>query len=103
MALLVHGLDFLIDHMGIQLRGGDITMPHQFLERTQIGSVFQQVDCKAVPQRVGGDFFFNARLGLVEFQYFPESLTAHPGAADVDKEGGFCRVCLLYTSDAADD
>ena len=68
MTLLVHCLDFLIDHMGIQLRGRDITVPHQLLEGTQIGAVFQQVNCKAVAQRVGGDFFFNACLGLIEFQ-----------------------------------
>ena len=45
MALLVHCLDFLIDHVGIQLRGRDITVPHQLLEGTLIGAVFQQVNC----------------------------------------------------------
>ena len=61
-------------------------MTHQLLQRAEVGAVFQQMHREAVPQGVGRNVLLNARLFLVALENFPEALTAHPRAADVDEQ-----------------
>ena len=85
MALFVYRFKFSVDHMGIQLRGGNITVSHQFLQGSEICAVFQQMDSETVAKCMGRNLFFNSGFVLIELQYFPESLAAHSKAIDIDK------------------
>ena len=85
MTFLIYGFQFLIDNVGIQLCGGDVTMSHQLLQGSKICTVFQQVHRKTVAQCMGRDLFFNAGFGLLVLEDFPETLTAHSGTAHIDK------------------
>ena len=41
--------------MGIDLRGGDVGVAEQFLDRPQVSATAQHMGGKAVPQSVGAD------------------------------------------------
>lgn len=86
MALFVDGFQLLIDHVGIHLSRGNVAVTHQLLQGAEVCAVFQQMHREAVPQGVGRDVLLNARLFLVALEDFPEALTAHPRAADVDEQ-----------------
>ena len=86
MALFVDGFQLLIDHVGIHLSRGYVAVTHQLLQGAEVGAVFQQMHCEAMPQGVGRDILLNARLFLVALKDFPEALTAHPRAAYVDEQ-----------------
>ena len=66
MAMLVHGFYFFVHHLGIYLRRGNITVPHELLQRAQVSTVFQQVHRKAVAQGVGGDVLLDMGFLLIE-------------------------------------
>ena len=65
MAFFVYRAQFLVDHMGIHLRGGDVAMPHQLLERTDVSAVFQKVYGEAVSKRMGSDLLLYPGFILV--------------------------------------
>ena len=50
------------DAYGVSDRGPDGGVPEQFLNEADIGTVFQQVSGKRVPERVKGGLLFDARL-----------------------------------------
>ena len=93
MAFFVYGFEFLVDHLGVQLRRRNIAMTHQLLNGIQIRTILQQMHCKAVAQCVGRNLFIDVRLALVEFHDLPEALTAHADAIDVYKQGVLGRIC----------
>ena len=65
MTFFIDTFDFLIDHVCVHLRGRNITVAHQFLQRTQICAVFQKMNGKTVAERVGGDLFVDMCSGLL--------------------------------------
>ena len=89
MTLLIYVFDLLIDHVGIKLGGRNIAVAHKLLQRPKVRTVLQQMHRKAVAQGMRRDLLFDTGLGLVIFEDLPESLAAHPRAADVDKESLF--------------
>ncbi len=88
MSLLIHILQFLLDHMGVNLGGRDIRVTQHFLKRPQVRAVLQQMGRKGMTQRMGRDFLVNARLLLIVLDNLPESLPAHALAVHIDKQGG---------------
>ena len=65
MALFVDGLQLLIDHLGVHLGGRDVAVAHQLLQRTNVCTVFQKVNCEAVAQRMRRDLLLDACSVLV--------------------------------------
>ena len=92
MAFFVYRFQFLIDHLGIQLCGRDITVTHQLLNGVQIRTVFQKMHRKTVAQSMGCDLFIDMGFALVILHDFPEALTAHTDTADVHKQRIFRRI-----------
>ena len=45
----------LIEHMRVDLSGGNVGMAEQFLHRAKVGAVGQKMACKGVPQHVRRD------------------------------------------------
>ena len=78
MRFVVDILELLADKVRIDLRRGDVRMAEHFLNGVDIGAVFQQMRREGMAQRVRRDRLFDAGLGLIV-------------------------LCLLYTSDAADE
>ena len=85
MAFFINGLQLLIDHMCVELSRRNIAMTHELLQRTKIRTVFQKVYCKAVPQRMGRDFFIDMCSSLVMLQQLPKALTAHSATGHINK------------------
>lgn len=54
-----HALAAAVQHVRVDLRGAHIAVAEQFLHRTDVVAVFQQVRCKAVSQRVAARRFEN--------------------------------------------
>ena len=52
MMFLVNEFQALARYMGVNLRGGDVTVSEQHLHHTQVGTVVEQVRGKGVAQRV---------------------------------------------------
>jgi len=48
-----------VHHMGVTLCGFDVRMPHEFLQHSDIGAVFQHGGGKAMPQGMAGNSFIN--------------------------------------------
>ena len=48
--------------MGIHHRGAHVSVPQQFLDRSDVIAVFQKVSGKAIPQRVATGWLDNARF-----------------------------------------
>ena len=86
MTLPVNGLNLLAHHLSIFLRRRNVTVPHQFLKHPQISSVFQQVNCEAMAQRMGRYLLFDSGSHLIIFQDFPKALSTHARSADVHKK-----------------
>ena len=61
-------------------------MPQHFLNRVDIGAVFQQVCRKGMPKRMGRDIFVDFRLFLIVLNEFPKALPLHTLTADVDEQ-----------------
>ena len=53
----------LLDHVRIDLRGGDIDMAKHVLQRPEISPSFQQVRRKGMPQRMGAKGFVRSPPG----------------------------------------
>ena len=66
-------------------------MPEHFPDRMYIRAVFQKVRGEGMAESVGSDILFNPRHFLIMLYDFPETLTGHMFAADVDEEGLFVR------------
>ena len=47
----------LVEHMGVDLRRGDVGVAEQFLHDAQIGAVLQQMAGEGVAQHVRADAF----------------------------------------------
>jgi hypothetical protein len=58
MSFVVSLFQALRHHMGVDLRGGKMFVPQQFLDASQIGSRIQHVGRIAVPQLMWGYFLF---------------------------------------------
>ena len=66
LKLVVYFLEMRVGHVGVDLGGGDIAMPQHRLDRTQIGTIHQQVGSERVAQSVRGDMLSNAcRLSIL--------------------------------------
>jgi hypothetical protein len=50
----MHRLEPLLIHVGVNLGGGHIGVPHEFLHRPDIVTALEQVRGKTVPERVAG-------------------------------------------------
>ena len=50
-----HGLHALVEHVGVDLRGGDVGVAEQLLHDAQVGAVLQQVAREGVAQHVRAD------------------------------------------------
>lgn len=61
LKFIVHFLEMRVGHVGVDLGGGDIAMPQHRLDRTQIGTIHQQVGSERVAQSVRGDMLGDAR------------------------------------------
>ena len=55
MGFLIHVLQLVFDHMGVDLGGGDVRVAQHFLDGPEVRAVFQQVRRKGVAQGVGRD------------------------------------------------
>ena len=53
MMLGMQFLHALPGHVGVDLRGGQVTVPEQHLYDPQVGAVIEQVSCECMPQRMG--------------------------------------------------
>ena len=77
--------------MGINLRGGYISMPQQFLNRPQVSAAAQHVSGKTMPQRVGADLNTQVgRLGVL-LQLLPEALPGQSVPAGIEEKS-----CLAF-------
>ena len=81
----IHGFQLRVYHIGIYLGGGDVTVTHQLLDRTNIGTVLQKMHCEAVTQRMRRYFLFDVSRYLIMLQKLPEALSAHTNTADIYK------------------
>ena len=61
----------LLDHVRIDLGGGDIDMAKHVLERPEISPSFEQVRRKGMPQRMGAEGFIDRRLVHIFLDDFP--------------------------------
>ena len=66
-------------------------MPEHLLDRMYIRAVLQKVRGEGMTEGVGSDVLFNPRHLLIMLYDFPETLSGHMFAADVDEEGLFVR------------
>ena len=57
--------ELFVGQVGVHLGGGNIGVAQQFLDRTQIGSVYQKVGGVAMPQHMGRYFFLYAGFAAV--------------------------------------
>ena len=55
MSLLIDVFELALDHMGVDLGGGNVRVTQHLLDGPQVRSVFQQVDSKGMAQGVGRD------------------------------------------------
>ena len=92
MTLFVDRFQLVIDQVRIHLGRRNIAVTHQLLDRSQISTIFQQMHCKAVAQRVGRDLLINVGGSLIVLQNLPEALAAHTGTVDIDKQCRFGRI-----------
>ena len=60
--------------MGINLCRGNIRMAQKFLNDAEIGTPFQQMGCKRMPERVRRDFLPNPRLLGITADDLPDGL-----------------------------
>jgi hypothetical protein len=63
-------------------------MSEHYLERAQIGPVFQKVRRKGMPEHVRGDVYADARFSSAAFNYLPDALPRYALASGVDKDLG---------------
>ena len=77
----------LFHQLRINLHRAYISMPEHFPDRMYIRAVFQKVRGEGMAESVGSDILFNPRHFLIMLYDFPEALTGHMFAADVDEEG----------------
>ena len=52
-----------LGRVGVDHCGFEVAVAQQFLDCANVGSGFQQVGCKRVSKRVGGDALFDAHFG----------------------------------------
>lgn len=55
----MHLLEVFAGNVRIYLCGGNVNMPEHHLDGSEIGTAFQEVAGKGMPQRMGGDVFGN--------------------------------------------
>ena len=60
--------------MGINLGGGDAGVAQHHLDGSEVGSVFQEVCCKGMPEHMGGDPLGDASPWGSRSQHLPKSL-----------------------------
>lgn len=77
MVFLVDDLEVLPGHMGIDLGGGDATMPQHHLNGAEVCASLQQVGGEGMPQGVGGKALGNSRTPRITLQSIPKGLSAH--------------------------
>ena len=66
----------LLQHVRVDLRGGDVGVSQQLLHRAQVGAAVQQMAGKGVPQDVRGDAFrIEAGFGRQLLQLLRQTLT----------------------------
>ena len=65
MRLVIDVLQLLFHKLGIDLRRGDIRMAEHFLDRMDIGAVFQKMCGKGMAQRMRRDVLIDVRLLLI--------------------------------------
>ena len=71
----------LLEHVRIDLRGGQIGVSEHHLYRPQVGSTLEQVCRKRMPNQMGTDRGSQTRLARVGLQNLPETDASEPGAA----------------------
>ena len=65
-----------IEHMSIDLGGGNIGMTEQLLHRAKVGTAFQKMRGKSVAQHMGRDVFgWQSRLDRNCLQFLHQPLT----------------------------
>ena len=62
MKFLVHALQALVVHVGVDLRRCNVSVAEQLLDNAQVCPIAQEVGGKGVPQEVGVDADFKARF-----------------------------------------
>ena len=72
MGFMVHVLQFLLNHVGINLGRRNVRVTQHLLNRPKVRAVFQQMGRKGVAQGVGCDFLFYLRLFLIVLELFLE-------------------------------
>ena len=72
--------------MCVHLGGRNVAVTHQFLQGAKICAIFQQMNSETMPQSMWGDLLLNMCGRLIVFEDFPETLTAHSCAVDVNKQ-----------------
>lgn len=79
---IIHGADHThgpaIEHVGVDLGGGDVLVPQQFLDGADVVALLQQPRGEAVAEGVCLDRFVDVRFGYRQVEVF-----AQQGVVDV--------------------
>ncbi len=57
MGFLIRPADMVAREVGVNLRGGDISVPQELLDGPQVGAPAQHVSGEAVPQGMGRNIY----------------------------------------------
>ena len=88
MELVVHLAQALAGDMGVDLRGADAGVAKEFLNDTKVGTAFQEMGGKAVPQHVRRYFATDPGAGHTGFDPAPNGAGGKGGNALGEKYVG---------------
>ena len=86
MLVLHQGAQLLVQHMRVDLRGGDVGVAEHGLHAAQVRSALEQMGRETVPDHVRGQIVKNTRFPSQRRQQFPERLPGERPSARRDEQ-----------------
>ena len=92
MSAVIGALHMISCEMRVHLRGGDVRVSKQFLDRSEISSAAQHMGRETVPKSMGSDPTSQLRVLSVPFEYLPKPLACKTFTTSIDEQAFFSAV-----------
>src|SRR5512146_306058 len=92
MSAVIGALHMISCEMRVHLRGGDVRVSKQFLDRSEISSAAQHMGRETVPKSMRSDPTSQLRVLSVPFEYLPKPLACKTFTTSIDEQALFSAV-----------